>query len=97
MNVALPGASGISVRLLSVLRAVAFVEVEVAVLLDEDAAHSAGQRAHRQVIGERPGRHEDRALLAEQARAPIFQFLDDAAERVRVRRHRLLVEQTGEK
>ena len=78
------------------LRAVAFVLVEVALLLDDDAARPAGQRAHRHVVRERAGRHEDRALLAEQARALRFQFLDDAAERVGVGGHRLLVEEAGQ-
>ena len=77
------------------LRAVAFVLIEVALLLHDHAARPAGQRPHRHVVGERAGRHEDRPLLAEHARALRFQLLDDAAERVGVGDD-LLVEQADQ-
>ena len=67
------------------LRAVAFVLIEMALLLDDDAARSAGERSHCQVIGERAGGHEDGALLSKHARALVLELVDDAAERIGVR------------
>ena len=48
------------------------------------------------MVRERAGGHEDRPLLAEYARALRFQFLNNAAERIGVWGHRLLIEQAGQ-
>jgi hypothetical protein len=78
------------------LGAVAFVLIEVAVFLDEHPARSRCQRAHRHVIRERAGRHEDRAFLLQRPRERLFELLHHAAERIGIGRHRLLVEETRE-
>ena len=78
------------------LRAVAFVLIEVALFLDDHAARPAGERAHRHVIGERAGRHEDRALLAEHARELRLPAPRRRRRANRSRAHRLLVEQARE-
>lgn len=57
----------------------------MALLLDDDAARSAGECSHRHAIGERGGGHEDGALFSEQPRALRLELLDDAAERIGVR------------
>ncbi len=75
------------------LRTVPLVLIEVALFLDDDAARSGGECPHRHVVGERARGHEDRTLFTKQPRAARLQFLDDAAEGVRVGRHRFLVEQ----
>jgi hypothetical protein len=54
----------------------------VAHLLHDDAASVAGQRAQRQVVGQRARRHEDRPLLAEQGGPVLLEPLDFAAEQV---------------
>ena len=78
------------------LRAVALVLIEMTFFLHDHAARSTSQRPHGHVIGQRSGGHEDRAFLAEHPRELGLEFFDDAAERIRVGRHRLLVEQAGE-
>jgi len=62
-------------------------------LLHRDPATSTRQRADRKVIGQRAGRHEDRTLFFQDARKRVLQFLDHAADRVRVGSEVLLLDQ----
>ena len=66
------------------LHAVAGVVEEVALGLHDGAAGAAGERAHRQVVGERPGRQEDGALLAEHPGEVLLERRDGAAVGVAV-------------
>lgn len=65
---------------------IAGVVVHVAHVLDDHAVPIPGERSQREMIGERAGGHEERPLLAQQASEPGFEFLDDAAHAVDVRR-----------
>ena len=78
------------------LHAVAAVLIDVAVGLHDGAARTARECADRQLIGKRAGRHEHRALLAEDARELRLQLLHHAAEDVRVGRDPLFFGQTCE-
>ena len=93
MKVARPASERHQREVAERLRAVAFILIEVALFLDDHPARSRRERAHRHVVGERAGRHEDRPLFAEDARALLLELFDDAAERVRVGSDPLLVEQ----
>ena len=52
--------------------------------LQDGPPPAAGQRPHREVVGEGAGGHEHRALLAEQRREPLLELAHDAAVRVAV-------------
>ncbi len=71
-------------QLRELLGTVAGIVVEMADVLNENAAPRARERSNRQVVGERARRHEDRGLLAEQRRELLLQGLDRAAAGVLV-------------
>ena len=53
------------------LDAVTRVVIQVALGLNDRATRSAGQGSHREMIGQRAGRHEDRPLFSEE-RCELF-------------------------
>jgi len=75
------------------LHAVARVHVQVAFRLHDRSARTAGQRANRQLVGERAGRHEHCPLLAQDARELGLQLVHDATEDVVVGRDATLLDE----
>jgi hypothetical protein len=78
------GCEGDEVQARQRLRRVARVVVDVAHVLDDHASPSAREGAQRDVVRERAGREEERALLAEERREVLLQLLGRAAQAVLV-------------
>ena len=84
MNVARPARQRDEREIAQRLRTVALVQIQMTLLLDDDPARPSGKHAHGDAVGQRARGHENRALLAEQARELGLELLDDTTDRVGV-------------